>query len=37
MAEQATRLIDVEWGGEEQSNDTFIAGVEVVAFDRSRL
>jgi GTP pyrophosphokinase len=37
MAEQATRLIDVEWGGEDQSNATFIAGVEVVAFDRSRL
>jgi GTP pyrophosphokinase len=37
MAEQATRLIDVEWGGEDQSNASFIAGVEVVAFDRSRL
>ncbi len=37
MAEQATRLIDVEWDGEEQSNAMFIAGVEVVAFDRSRL
>jgi GTP pyrophosphokinase len=37
MAEQATRLIDVEWDGEEQSEATFIAAVEVAAFDRSRL
>ena len=27
----------VEWDGEEQSEATFIAGVEVVAFDRSKL
>ena len=37
MAEQATRLIDVDWAGEEKSRGTFVAGVEVVAFDRSRL
>lgn len=37
MAEQATRLIDVEWDGEERSDATFIAAVEVAAFDRSRL
>ena len=37
MAEQATRLIDVEWDGEERSEATFIAAVEVAAFDRSRL
>ena len=37
MAEQATRLIDVEWDGEERSGATFIAAVEVAAFDRSRL
>ncbi len=37
MAEQATRLIEVEWDGEGQSESTFVAGVEVVAFDRSRL
>jgi guanosine-3',5'-bis(diphosphate) 3'-pyrophosphohydrolase len=37
MAEQATRLIDVEWDGEERSGVTFIAAVEVAAFDRSRL
>jgi GTP pyrophosphokinase len=37
MAEQATRLIEVEWDGEERSEATFIAGVEVVAFDRSKL
>jgi guanosine-3',5'-bis(diphosphate) 3'-pyrophosphohydrolase len=37
MAEQATRLIDVEWDGEKRSGATFIAAVEVAAFDRSRL
>ena len=37
MTDQATRLIDVEWDGEERSKATFIASVEVVAFDRSRL
>jgi guanosine-3',5'-bis(diphosphate) 3'-pyrophosphohydrolase len=37
MAEQATRMIEVEWDGEEQSGATFVAGVEVVALDRSRL
>jgi GTP diphosphokinase / guanosine-3',5'-bis(diphosphate) 3'-diphosphatase len=37
MAEQATRMIDVEWDGEEQHGATFVAGVEVVALDRSRL
>ena len=34
--EQATRMIDVEWDG-ERSDQTFTAGVEVVALDRSRL
>jgi len=37
MAEQATRMIEVEWDGEEQHGATFVAGVEVVALDRSRL
>jgi len=37
MTEQATRMIDVEWDGEEQHDATFVAGVEVVALDRSRL
>jgi len=37
MAQQATRMIDVEWDAEEQSGNTFVAGVEVVALDRSRL
>ena len=37
MAEQATRMIDVDWDAQEQSDATFIAGVEVVALDRSRL
>src|SRR6056297_1133765 len=37
MAEQATRMIEVEWDGEEQYGATFVAGVEVVALDRSRL
>ena len=36
-AQQATRMIDVEWDGEEQSAATFVAGVEVVALDRSKL
>ncbi len=37
MAEQATRMIEVEWDGQGQSGATFVAGVEVVALDRSRL
>jgi GTP pyrophosphokinase len=37
MAEQATRLIEVDWDGEDQSVATFVAGVEVVALDRSKL
>lgn len=37
MAEQATRMIEVEWDGQEQSGATFVAGVEVIALDRSRL
>ncbi len=37
MTQQATRMIEVEWDGEEQSGNTFVAGVEVVALDRSRL
>ena len=36
MTEQAARLIDVEWDG-DQSKAVFRAGVEVVAFDRSKL
>ena len=36
MAEQATRLVDVEWD-HDQSQALFRAGVEVVALDRSRL
>ena len=35
--EQATRMIEVEWDGEEGPGRTFVAGVEVVALDRSRL
>ena len=37
MAEQATRMIEVEWDGQGQTGATFVAGVEVVALDRSRL
>ena len=37
MAEQATRMIDVEWDGVEQSGATFVARVEAIALDRSRL
>ena len=37
MTEQATRMIEVDWDGQEQSDATFVAGVEVVALDRSRL
>ena len=37
MAQQATRMIDVEWDGEEMHHATFTAGVEVVALDRSKL
>jgi len=36
MSEQAARLIDVEWDG-DNSKTVFRAGVEVVALDRSRL
>ena len=36
MSEQAARLIDVEWDG-DQSRAVFRAGVEVVALDRSKL
>jgi GTP pyrophosphokinase len=36
MSEQAARLIEVEWDG-DQSNTMFRAGVEVIAFDRSKL
>ncbi len=36
MSEQAARLIDVEWDG-DQSKSVFRAGVEVVALDRSKL
>ena len=36
MAEQSTRLVDVEWD-HDQSQALFRAGVEVVALDRSRL
>ncbi len=36
MVEQEARLIDVEWDG-DQAGTMFRAGVEVVAFDRSKL
>ncbi|HEY3485219.1 MAG TPA: RelA/SpoT family protein, partial [Ilumatobacteraceae bacterium] len=36
MAEQATRMIEVDWDGERRGS-LFRAGVEVVALDRSRL
>ncbi|MGB8860141.1 MAG: bifunctional (p)ppGpp synthetase/guanosine-3',5'-bis(diphosphate) 3'-pyrophosphohydrolase [Ilumatobacteraceae bacterium] len=36
MSEQAARLIDVEWDG-DQSRAVFRAGVEVIALDRSKL
>jgi guanosine-3',5'-bis(diphosphate) 3'-pyrophosphohydrolase len=36
MSEQAARLIDVEWDG-DQTKSVFRAGVEVVALDRSKL
>ncbi len=36
MTDQASRLIDVEWDGENRKT-VFRAGVEVVALDRSRL
>jgi guanosine-3',5'-bis(diphosphate) 3'-pyrophosphohydrolase len=36
MSEQASRLIEVEWDG-DQRGTVFRAGVEVIAFDRSRL
>ncbi len=35
--QQATRMIEVEWDGENQFNNTFTAGIEVVALDRSKL
>jgi GTP pyrophosphokinase len=37
MVEQPTRMIEVEWDGEEQRGSTFVSSVEVVALDRSRL
>ncbi len=37
MAEQSARMIEVEWDGEERHDAAFVAGVEVVALDRSRL
>jgi len=37
MADQAMRLIEVEWDGDERPEATFIARVEVAAFDRSKL
>jgi len=36
MSEQAARLVDVEWDG-DQSRSVFRAAVEVVALDRSKL
>ncbi|MGD9995608.1 MAG: bifunctional (p)ppGpp synthetase/guanosine-3',5'-bis(diphosphate) 3'-pyrophosphohydrolase [Ilumatobacteraceae bacterium] len=36
MSEQAARLIEVEWDG-DQRGALFRAGVEVIAFDRSKL
>lgn len=36
MAEQSARIIDVEWAG-LTADDTFVAAVEVVALDRTRL
>lgn len=36
MSEQSARVIDVEWAG-LTPNDTFVAAVEVVALDRTRL
>ena len=36
MSDQASRLIDVEWAGDNRKA-VFRAGVEVVALDRSRL
>ncbi|MTA13702.1 MAG: RelA/SpoT family protein [Actinobacteria bacterium] len=36
MSEQAARLIEVEWDG-DQTGALFRAGVEVIAFDRSKL
>ncbi|MEL6893236.1 MAG: bifunctional (p)ppGpp synthetase/guanosine-3',5'-bis(diphosphate) 3'-pyrophosphohydrolase [Actinomycetota bacterium] len=37
MSEESTRMIEVDWDGEEQHHNTFTAAVEVVALDRSRL
>ncbi|MEM1333044.1 MAG: TGS domain-containing protein [Actinomycetota bacterium] len=37
MNEESTRMIDVDWDGEERFASTFNAAVEVVALDRSRL
>jgi guanosine-3',5'-bis(diphosphate) 3'-pyrophosphohydrolase len=36
MADQSTRMIEVDWDG-DQRGSVFRAGVEVVALDRSRL
>ncbi|WP_420450401.1 RelA/SpoT family protein [Ilumatobacter sp.] len=35
--QQATRMIEVDWDGEGLFNNTFTAGIEVVALDRSKL
>ena len=37
MEAQATRMIEVDWDGEGQFKNTFTAGIEVVALDRSKL
>lgn len=37
MAQQTTRMIEVEWDGEARFGATFTAGIEVVALDRSML
>ena len=36
ISEQSARIIDVEWAG-LSADDTFVAAVEVVALDRTRL
>ena len=36
MTEQSARVIDVDWAG-RSADDTFVAAVEVVALDRTRL
>jgi GTP pyrophosphokinase len=37
MADHAGRMIEVEWEGADAYQSTFVAGVEVIALDRSRL